>query len=188
MTRSSIEPAPSWLDLETEPLSEALLASLVLMATDTYVVQRSTTIDAAPERVYAEIADFHRWTAWSPWEELDPELERTYSGAEAGTGAIYSWSGNRKAGQGRMEILEATEPSTVRIDLQFLKPWRARNDTVFAITPAGSGSHVTWTMTGEKTFMTKVMGLFTSMDKMVGPDFEKGLARLKARTEQAPPT
>ena len=188
MTRSSVErlPSMSGLTLETEAPSDELLASLVRMATDTYVVQRSTTIDASPERVYAEIADFHRWTSWSPWEDLDPELKRTYSGAQAGSGAIYSWSGNRKAGQGRMEILEATEPSTVRIDLQFLKPWNARSDAVFAITPSGSGSHVTWTMTGEKTFMTKVMGLFSSMDKMVGPDFEKGLSRLKALAEQPP--
>jgi uncharacterized protein YndB with AHSA1/START domain len=160
------------------------LASLGHMATDTYTVERSTTIDAPPERVYEEVADFHRWTRWSPWEDLDPKLMRSYSGAESGTGAVYAWSGNRKAGQGRMEIVEAAPPSKVAIDLRFEKPFRARNTTTITIMPAGGGSEVVWTMTGEKTLATKVMGIFTSMDKMVGPDFEKGLARLRALTEQ----
>jgi Polyketide cyclase / dehydrase and lipid transport len=154
------------------------------MAEDTYTVERSQTIDAPPTRVYAQIADFHNWTSWSPWEDVDPDLERTYSGAESGTGAVYAWSGNRKAGQGRMEITHAIEPSSVQIDLQFEKPWKARNDTVFSIQPEGSGSRVIWSMTGKKTLMTKVMGIFTSMEKLLGPDFEKGLARLKATAER----
>jgi hypothetical protein len=153
------------------------------MAEDTYTVERSQRIDAPPPRVYAQIADFHNWTSWSPWEDVDPDLERTYSGAESGTGAVYAWSGNRKAGQGRMEITHAIEPSSVQIDLQFEKPWKARNDTVFSIQPEGSGSRVIWSMTGKKTLMTKVMGIFTSMEKLLGPDFEKGLARLKATAE-----
>jgi hypothetical protein len=154
------------------------------MADDRYIVERSATIDAPPSKIYPEIADFHNWTHWSPWEDVDPALERAYSGADSGTGAVYAWSGNRKAGQGRMEITEATEPSTVRIDLAFEKPWKARNDTRFTIEPEGSGSRVTWSMTGEKTFLTRVLGIFKSMDKMVGPDFEKGLNRLKATTEK----
>jgi uncharacterized protein YndB with AHSA1/START domain len=158
------------------------------MADDTYTVKRATTINASPDRVYAQIENFHNWTNWSPWEGLDPGLTRTYSGAESGTGAVYRWSGNRKAGQGRMEIIDAIEPSRVRIDLAFEKPWKARNDTVFTIEPEGSGSRVTWSMTGKKTLMTKVMGLFKSMDKMVGPDFEKGLARLKLAAETPPPS
>jgi hypothetical protein len=113
----------------------------------------------------------------------DRDLERTYSGPESGTGAAYAWSGNRKAGKGRMEIVEAAPPAKLRIDLVFEKPFKARNDTVFVIDSAESGSRVTWSMTGTKTFMTKVMGIFTSMDKLIGPDFEKGLARLKATTE-----
>ncbi len=100
------------------------------MADDTYTVERSQTIDAPPARVYEQIADFHQWARWSPWEDVDPALERTYSGATSGTGAVYQWSGNRKAGQGRMEIVEASEPSQVRIDLVFEKPWKARNETV----------------------------------------------------------
>ena len=154
------------------------------MADDTYTVERSATISAPPARIYEEIVDFHNWRKWSPWEDVDPALQRVYSGAESGTGAVYSWSGNRKAGQGRMTITDVAEPSRVRIDLVFEKPFKARNDTVFTIEPDGAGSRVTWTMTGKKTLATKVMGIFKSMDSLVGPDFEKGLARLKATTEK----
>lgn len=154
------------------------------MAADTYTVERSATIDAPPDRVYAQIADFHNWTKWSPWEDVDPQLKRTYSGADSGTGAVYAWSGNRKAGQGRMEITDASEPSRVHIDLVFEKPWKARNYTWFAVEPEGSGSRVTWSMTGKKTLMTKMMGVFKSMESFLGPDFEKGLARLKAAAER----
>ena len=157
------------------------------MADDMYTVTRSTTIDAPPERVYPAIADFHRWTAWSPWEDVDPALQRTYSGAGSGVGAVYEWSGNRRAGRGRMEIVEATAPSSVRIDLRFEKPFTARNDTSFTIAPEGAGSRVTWSMTGRKTLLTKVMGIVKSMDSLLGPDFEKGLARLKTAAETPAP-
>jgi uncharacterized protein YndB with AHSA1/START domain len=153
---------------------------------DTYTVERSTIIDAPPGRVYELVASFHHWTQWSPWEDVDPQLRRTYSGAQSGTGAVYAWSGNRKAGQGRMTITEATAPTAVHIDLVFEKPWKARNDTVFTIRPEGAGSHVTWTMTGKNTVMTKAMGVFKSMDALVGGDFEKGLARLKTAAERTP--
>jgi hypothetical protein len=153
------------------------------MADDTYTVERAATIEAQPSRVYEHIIDFRNWTSWSPWEDLDPNLQRTYTGPSAGVGAAYAWSGNRKAGQGRMEIVDATEPSTVRIDLLFEKPFKARNECVFTIETTGSESRVTWSLTGRKTLLTKVMGLFTSMDKMIGPDFEKGLARLKTTAE-----
>lgn len=154
------------------------------MADDTYTVERSLTIDAPPARVYEQIADFHHWTAWSPWEDIDPELTREYSGEEAGAGAVYGWSGNRKAGQGRMTITDVTQPSRVQIDLVFEKPFKARNDTFFTIEPKGSGSRVTWSMSGKRTVVTKVMGIFKSMDKFLGPDFEKGLSRLKATVER----
>ena len=153
------------------------------MAEETYTVSREAKIDAPPVRIYEQIVDFRNWPHWSPWEDLDPELRRTYSGAESGKGSVYAWSGNRKAGTGHMEIIGAAEPSRVQIDLIFEKPWRARNDTVFTIEPEGSGSRVTWSMTGKKTLMTKAMGIFTSMDKLVGSDFEKGLQQLKATTE-----
>jgi uncharacterized protein YndB with AHSA1/START domain len=156
------------------------------MAADTYTVERSTTIEAPPDRVYEQIASFHNWRNWSPWEDVDPDLKRTYSGPDSGLGAVYGWSGNRRAGQGRMEIVEATPPSRVQVDLAFEKPWKARNDTWFAIEPQASGSRVTWSMTGQKSFMTRVMGIVKSMDQFLGPDFEKGLARLKATVENRP--
>lgn len=155
------------------------------MADDTYTVERSETIDAPPKRIYDHIADFHHWSRWSPWEDLDASMEQTFTGAKSGTGAVYAWSGNRKAGQGRMEITEATEPSHVKIDLAFEKPWKSRNDTWFTITPEGNRSRVVWTMTGKKTLMTRVMGIFKSMESLLGPDFEKGLAQLKATTERS---
>jgi uncharacterized protein YndB with AHSA1/START domain len=154
------------------------------MATSTYTVERSITVDAPPPLVYEQIADFRAWTAWSPWEGLDPHMSRTYSGADSGTGSAYAWSGNRKAGRGRMEVVEATKPSRVRIDLLFEKPFRSRSDTTFTVIPEGAGSRVTWSMSGENTLMTRVMGVVKSMDSMIGPDFEKGLVRLKRTTEE----
>lgn len=156
------------------------------MAEDTYIVTRSVSINAPADSIYAQIADFHNWPNWSPWEGLDPAMTRTYSGAESGVGAVYAWSGNRKAGQGRMEIVDAATPIAVTVDLVFEKPFKSHSETVLRIDPNSSGSLVTWTMTGPKTFATKVMGLIKSMDKLMGPDFEKGLMRLKSVAE--PPT
>lgn len=150
---------------------------------DTYTVTRSTVIDAPPQVVYDEVADFRQWIIWSPWEQLDPHQQRTYSGAESGQGAAYAWSGNRKAGQGTMEITEAQPARKVAIALTFVKPFRSSNTTTFELRPEGSGTHVTWSMVGPKTLVTRVMGVFKSMDAMIGPDFEKGLSRLKAVSE-----
>ena len=158
------------------------------MSSSTYTVERSATIAAEPQQIYERIADFHQWTAWSPWEDLDPNQQRTFSGAESGPGAKYAWSGNRKAGRGRMEITSVQQPTEIRIALEFEKPFKSSNTIEFFLTPEGPGrTRVRWTMTGPKTLATKVMGVFTSMDKMVGPDFEKGLARLKDAIE-APST
>jgi hypothetical protein len=151
---------------------------------DTYTVERSQRIAAPPEAVRERVVDLRRWETWSPWEDLDPHQHRRYGGAAAGIGAWYEWEGNRKAGKGRMEIIDA-DASTVRIDLQFLKPFKSHSNTVFELQPDGDGTLVTWKMVGPNTKMTKVMGLFTSMDKMLGPDFEEGLARLKAESEAA---
>jgi uncharacterized protein YndB with AHSA1/START domain len=151
---------------------------------DTYTVERSATIAADPRRIYDQLIDFHRWMNWSPWEDLDPQQERTFSGPQAGVGATYAWSGNRKAGRGRMEIVEVTEPSDIRIALQFDKPFKSRNTTEFSLRPEAAGTRVTWTMVGQHSTMTKLMGRFMSMDKLVGKDFEKGLARLKAVVER----
>lgn len=155
------------------------------LMTDTYSVERSATIKAPAASIYEQIVDFHRWTAWSPWEGLDPDLERTYSGPDRGLGATYVWSGNRKAGEGRMEITKAVEPSRVEVALNFVKPFKSSSTTTFDLKPEGDATRVTWTMIGPKTLAARVMGLFKSMDKMIGPDFEKGLGQLKAVAERA---
>ena len=150
---------------------------------DTYTVERTAIIKAPTDRIYAQIVDFRKWRAWSPWDDLDPDMQRTFSGADSGPGAVYEWSGNRKAGQGRMEITNATDPSDVKIALKFLKPFKSSSTTSFKLQPTEGATKVTWTMTGPKTLMIKVMGIYKSMDKMVGPDFEKGLERLTVVTE-----
>ncbi len=150
---------------------------------DTYTVQRSLTIAASPNEVFRHIVDFRKWDAWSPWDEMDPGMEKTFSGPEGGVGSKYAWSGNRKVGRGTMEIIGTAENSSVEIALEFLKPFKASNDTAFTLRPSGDGTDVTWSMSGRKTLMTRVMGLFKSMDAMVGPDFERGLQRLKVAAE-----
>ena len=150
---------------------------------DTYTVQRSTTVQAPPGRLFEQVEDFHRWPAWSPWEELDPGMQRTYGGPAKGVGSTYAWSGNRKAGRGRMEITDVDDPTRVVVWLDFLKPFKSSSVTTFTFAPEGDGTRVTWTMAGPRTLGLKIMGIFTSMDKLVGPDFEKGLSRLKALAE-----
>jgi hypothetical protein len=148
-----------------------------------YVVEREQRIHASPAAVQERIVDFRRWQAWSPWEDVDPALRRSYSGAPSGVGAVYEWEGNRKAGKGRMEITSVEPDRSVAVDLQFLKPFKAHNVTTFTTEQQGDDTIVRWSMTGPRTFMTRVMGIFSSMDKMIGPDFEKGLDRLKADVE-----
>jgi len=152
---------------------------------DTYTVERSATMTAPPQAVYDQLVDFRRWVHWSPWEELDPALQRTYSGAESGVGAVYEWSGNKKAGQGRMEITEAVPASKIVIALDFIKPFKASNITTFSLTPEDSGTRVVWSMTGSRPLLMRVLGFLFNPEKMVGPDFEKGLAKLQEATSSA---
>ncbi len=148
-----------------------------------YSVSRTTTIAAPAERLRALLNDFHEWPAWSPWEDIDPAMERTYSGAERGVGARYAWEGNRKAGKGSMAITK-DEPQLVGVDLHFDKPFPADNTIDFVLTPAGDGSTaVEWLMKGELSPMMRVFALVKPMDSLVGPDFEKGLSRLKRVAE-----
>jgi len=169
-------------------LAAAVAALLVFAATrpDTFTVQRSATIAAPAGRIFPHLDHFHRWPAWSPWEKLDPEMKRTFSGAESGVGAVYAWEGNKKVGRGRMEILESDPPSRLRIQLDFVEPFESHSTTVFTLAPEGGGTQVNWAMHGNHNFATKVMCLFMNMDRMVGPDFERGLASLKAVAETEP--
>lgn len=164
-----------------------LLAGVLAFAAtrpDTFRVERSALVQAPPEAVYAQVSDFHRWSAWSPWEKLDPDMKRTHSGAPAGVGAEYAWTGNSDVGTGRMEILEAEPASRVAIQLDFIDPWEASNLTEFTLSPEGDATRVTWAMTGENSYMGKVMSLFMDMDELIGADFEKGLAGLGAAARQ----
>ena len=129
------------------------------------------------------INDFHNWAGWSPWEKLDLAMTKTHSGSPSGTGAVYEWVGNKQVGQGRMEIVESTPPSRIVIKLDFLKPFTAHNTTEYKLEPKGGGTNVSWAMRGRQPLMFKVMSLFMSMDKMIGKDFEAGLASMKAIAE-----
>jgi uncharacterized protein YndB with AHSA1/START domain len=161
-------------------------AILVLAATrpPAFLVKRSTTIAASPDRIFALIADFHCWALWSPYEKLDPAMKKTFAGPPSGVGAIYEWSGDRKAGAGRMEIVDAPAPSKVSIKLDFSKPFEAHNIAEFTLMPRSDGTDVAWSMRGATPFMLKLMSLVLNMDKMIGRDFEIGLAQLKAVAEK----
>ncbi|AKT40530.1 SRPBCC family protein [Chondromyces crocatus] len=151
---------------------------------DTMRVERSTRINASPEKIYPHIADFHGWAAWSPFEGRDPAMKRTYSGAPSGKGAVYEYEGNSDVGQGRMEIIETSPPGKITIQLDFIKPFAARNTAEFTLAPSGDTTTVTWAMHGPQSFFAKVMCIFVDMDSMIGKDFEDGLAKLKTLAEQ----
>ncbi|MGD9842828.1 MAG: SRPBCC family protein [Steroidobacteraceae bacterium] len=150
---------------------------------DTFRLQRSLSIKASPEKVFALLNDFHQWGAWSPWEKLDPAMTRTFSGANSGVGAIYEWHGNKKVGKGRMEIIESSPSHLLRIKLDFLAPFEAHNTAEFTLQPQADGTNITWAMYGPSPFISKLMTMFFSMDKMVGGDFERGLTNLKQLAE-----
>ncbi|HEX3151758.1 MAG TPA: SRPBCC family protein [Gemmataceae bacterium] len=164
----------------------AIVVMLILAARkpNTFRIERSATIQAPPEKVFALINDFHEWLQWSPWEKLDPNLNRFHTGAPAGKGATYEWEGNKKVGKGRMEIKKSTPPKLVSIQLDFIKPFEAHNTAEFTLTAANGSTTVNWAMIGQMPFMFKVMTLFMSMDKMIGKDFEAGLANMKAVAEK----
>ncbi len=166
-------------------LAVVIILVIALTKPDAFRIQRTGTMSASPEKVFPLINDFHNWPAWSPWEKLDPELKRTHSGASSGKGAIYEWEGNKKVGQGRMEITESVPSSRIIIKLDFIKPFSANNTTEFALEGQGGSTNVSWTMIGKQPFMFKVMSIFMSMDKMIGKDFEAGLANMKANAEKA---
>jgi len=146
-------------------------------------IERSALVSAPPEKVFPLINDFHQWKRWSPWEKLDPNMKTSFSGPEAGPGSSYAWSGNGKAGEGRMTIQESKPAELVSVTLEFTKPMKATNKTKFSLSPAAGGTMVKWEMTGKNGFMGKAFSVFANMDKMVGGDFEKGLAALNTEAQ-----
>jgi hypothetical protein len=151
-----------------------------------FCVTRSATMSAPSTAAFAQVNDFHNWDAWSPWAKLDPTMKQTYEGAPNGTGAIYSWNGNNKVGEGRMTILESRPSDFIRIKLEFMRPFKATNTADFTFKPENNKTLVTWSMLGKSNFMLKAMKLFMNMDKMVGGDFEKGLAAMRGIVEVTP--
>ena len=162
---------------------------VVAMQLSGFRITRSATMSAPVTNVFSQVNNFHNWEAWSPWAKLDPAMKQTYEGPEAGAGAIYSWDGNSEVGAGRMTLLESRTNELIRIKLEFLRPFESVNSTDFSFQPQGQKSDqttVTWTMDGKNNFVSKAFCLFMDMDKMVGGDFEKGLAQMKALVEAAP--
>lgn len=163
----------------------AAFGAVVATRPGSFVVTRSATIFAPPDRVFPHVNSLRSWTAWSPWEKLDPALKREFEGPESGPGAIYRWQGNKNVGVGSMTISDSQPSELVRIKLEFLKPFAATNDVQFKFEPDGNKTRVTWSMTGNNNFMAKAMHMFMNIDKMVGGQFEKGLANLKSVAETA---
>jgi uncharacterized protein YndB with AHSA1/START domain len=167
-------------------LAIAIAVVLILAATkpSTLRVQRSVSIKASAETIYPLINDFHQWRSWSPYENKDPAMKRTYSGAERGKGAVYGWDGDKNVGSGRMEILEASAPQKIVIKLDFFTPFEGHNTAEFTMLPQGDGTYVTWLMHGPARFLTRLIQVFMNLDHMIGKDFEAGLANLKTITEK----
>lgn len=156
---------------------------VVAMHPAEFTIARSTTVSAPPDAVFAEVNDFHKWEAWSPWAKLDPTMKQTFEGPVTGMGSRYSWVGNSEVGEGRMIIVESLPHDRIEIQLDFLKPFAATHTAIFTFKPEGQKTVLTWRMTGKNNFIGKVFALLMNMDKMVGGQFEQGLSKIKSITE-----
>jgi hypothetical protein len=167
-------------------LAVAIAVVLILAATKpaTLVVHRAIAVQARSEKIFPLINDFHQWTNWSPYENKDPAMRRSYGGEAAGKGAVYNWDGNSNVGSGRMEITDSSAPSKIVIKLDFIKPFEGHNTAEFTMLPQGDATHVTWLMHGPASFMSRLMRVFINLDRMIGKDFEIGLSNLKKIAER----
>jgi Polyketide cyclase / dehydrase and lipid transport len=165
----------------------AALIAIVALQPSAFRITRTATIFAPPSAVFAQVNDFRHWQAWSPWEGLDPAMKRSYDGALSGTGAVYAWVGNNEVGEGRMTIVESNPSDLIRIKLEFLRPFAATQSADFRFKPEGDTTTVTWSMNGTNNFLAQGIGLFVNMDKIIGGQFEKGLAQLGNVVEAAAP-
>jgi Polyketide cyclase / dehydrase and lipid transport len=159
---------------------------VVALQPSEFRIVRSATISAPAPAVFAQVNDFHNWEAWSTWAKLDPAAKATFEGPSTGTGAIFKWAGNKEVGEGSMTITESRPSDLIRIKLEFLRPFEATNSAEFTFKPEGNRTAVTWSMEGKNNFIAKAVCLFMNMDKMVGGQFEQGLAQMKAVVEAAP--
>lgn len=150
---------------------------------DIFRVERSLAIKAPPEKIFPLLNDLKGWSAWSPYEKKDPAMKRTFGAVTAGKGALYGWEGNKNVGKGSMEITEAAQSSKLVIKLDFIEPFEAHNTALFTLDGKGETTTVTWAMYGPANFVSKLMGVFFDMDKMIGADFEAGLVNLKKISE-----
>jgi carbon monoxide dehydrogenase subunit G len=146
--------------------------------------ERTAQVSAPPDVVFSIINDLHQWGEWSPWEKRDPNMQKTFEGPSAGPGAIYIWNGNNDVGEGRLTILNAKPGEVVTMKLEFMRPFKATNEVNFKLAPSHGGTRVSWIMDGKRNFMMKAMSLFMNMDKMIGKDFEQGLASLNTVAQE----
>jgi len=176
----------AWLGYLGGAIAVLLVGVLIYASTrpDSFRVERSATIAATPDKVFAHLVDFKAWGAWSPWDKKDPAMKRSFGATTSGKGATYAWEGNKQVGKGSMEILESAAPSRLVIKLDFLAPFEAHNTAEFTLASRDGGTTITWAMHGPSSFASKLMSLLFNMDKMVGGDFETGLASLKGLAER----
>jgi hypothetical protein len=167
------------------PIVIVVFAGIVALRPSEFRVTRTTKMRAPAPAVFAQVNDFHSWEAWKPWGKMDPAMKQTYQGAPAGTGAVYTWTGNKEVGEGRMTIIESRPNDLIRINLEFFKPFAATNIAEFTFRSEGDQTIVTWSMSGKNNFMAKAIHLFMNMDKMIGAQFEQGLAQMKSVVEEA---
>jgi len=161
-----------------------VLAIVVVFQSSELRVSRETKIDAPPATVFEQVNDLHKWQEWSPWDKMDPEMKRSFDGPPSGKNASYAWSGNDQVGEGKMTIIESKPNELIRVKLDFVRPWPSANEVEFHFKPEGASTETTWTMTCNKNFMAKAAGLFMNMEKLIGGDFEKGLAEMKKVSEE----
>jgi hypothetical protein len=167
-------------------LAIIVVIGLAASKPDSFRVARKTTIAAPPEAIYPYVDDFHNWSKWSPWEKLDPKMNRDFGGSPSGPGATYGWTGNNEVGEGKMTIIDAHPNQQVRIKLEFIKPFESTNTAIYDLQPTTGGTEVTWAMEGPNSFVGKLFSVFADMDSMIGKDFESGLANLKRVSESGP--
>jgi hypothetical protein len=164
-------------------LGIAGLAGYVALQPDNFRIERRMTVDAPPQEVFTQVNDFHKWDDWSPWAKLDPDATVAFEGPRAGQGAMFKWAGNDKVGQGTMTLVTSKPGEFVRVDVEFVKPFEGKSTSEFTFRPQGDRTQVTWTSYGPMTYLSKAMCLIMNMEKVLGPDMEKGLVQMKAVAE-----